>query len=120
MATGLPADHLPFDSSMTLSPRVIELCFQTAGLWEMGVRGVMGLPQHIDRISVLQSPDEAPCYAVVRPDRAVGNFEAEVVDANGRVFLHMAGYRTAAVPTAIEPDRLHALRAVMTAEAVAA
>ena len=33
-----------------VAPRLIELCFQTAGLWEMSVQGRMGLPQHVDEV----------------------------------------------------------------------
>ena len=39
-----------------MAPRLIELCFQTAGVWEMGAQGRMGLPQHIDRVSSLLLP----------------------------------------------------------------
>ena len=31
-------------------PRLIELCFQTAGVWEIGTTGVMALPTHVDRL----------------------------------------------------------------------
>src|SRR5579859_6352114 len=34
MAKGLPANHLPSELSTIMAPRLIELCFQTAGLWE--------------------------------------------------------------------------------------
>ena len=45
----------------------------------------MGLPQHIDRVSLLRSPDlaEGRLYAVVTPDPAQGSFDAEVVDTAG-------------------------------------
>ena len=32
----LPGNHMPADRPTLMSPRLIELCFQTAGLWEMG------------------------------------------------------------------------------------
>ena len=53
MARGLPANHLPSELPTLMAPRLIELCFQTAGLWEMGAQGRMGLPLHIDRVSLL-------------------------------------------------------------------
>ena len=42
-----------------MAPRLIELCFQTAGLWEMGVQSRMGLPQHVGRVALLQAPHPA-------------------------------------------------------------
>ena len=77
---GLMAKNLPTTISrpscrLLMAPRLIELCFQTAGLWEMGVQGRMGLPQHIDRVSLLlrrRSLAEGSLYAVVTPDQARG------------------------------------------------
>ena len=53
MAKGLPNNHHPSVLPTLMAPRLIELCFQTAGVWEMGIEGRMGLPQHIDRVSLL-------------------------------------------------------------------
>ncbi len=85
MAKGLPNNHHPAELPTLMAPRLIELCFQTAGIWEMGVQSRMGLPQHIDRVSLLRSPDlaEGRLYAVVTPNQAQGSFDAEVVDAAG-------------------------------------
>ena len=49
-ATGLPDDHVPAERPELASPRLIELFFQTAGIWEIGRDGRFGLPQHVDRI----------------------------------------------------------------------
>ena len=72
MAKGLPANHIPSELPTLMAPRLIELCFQTAGVWEMGVQGRMGLPQHVDRVSslLLPVPESADdrLYAVVTPD----------------------------------------------------
>jgi hypothetical protein len=107
-----------------MAPRLIELCFQTAGVWEMGAQGRMGLPQHIDRVSslLLPAPDSADTrlYAVVTSDPGPGNFDAEVVDTKGNRYLHLSGYRTVAVPNAVDAERLKALQAAMSLEAVAA
>ena len=35
MAKGLPDQHQPPDLPTLVAPRLIELCFQTAGLWEI-------------------------------------------------------------------------------------
>ena len=47
MAKSLPSNHHPSERPTLAAPRLIELCFQTAGLWEMSVQGRMGLPLHV-------------------------------------------------------------------------
>jgi len=106
-----------------MAPRLIELCFQTAGLWEMGVQGRFGLPLHIDRVSSLSAPTDAidvRLYAVVTSDWGKGSFDAQVVDVKGNCYLQLCGYRTVAVPDAVDAERLKALQAAMSLEAVAA
>jgi acyl transferase domain-containing protein/NAD(P)-dependent dehydrogenase (short-subunit alcohol dehydrogenase family)/acyl carrier protein len=39
MAENLPANHQPSGKPLSMAPRLIELCLQTAGLWEIGVEG---------------------------------------------------------------------------------
>jgi hypothetical protein len=122
MAKGLPPNHLPSQLPTLMAPRLIELCFQTAGLWEMGTQGRMGLPLHIDRVSSFLTPDvdATRLYAVVTSDRASGSFDAEIVDAKGNRYLQVSGYRTVAVPNAVDAQGLKALQAAMSLEAVAA
>ncbi len=125
MAKGLPANHIPSQLQTIMAPRLIELCFQTAGIWEMGAQGRMGLPQHIDCVSsslLLQTPEPADTrlYAVVTSDRDRGSFDAEVVDAKGNRYLQLRGYRTVAIPGAVDAERLKALQAAMLLESIAA
>jgi hypothetical protein len=89
----------------------------------MGVQSRMGLPQHIDRVSLLRSPDLAEgrrLYALVTPNQAQGTFDAEVVDAAGNRYLQLSGYRTVAVPNSIDGEPLKALQMAMSLEGVAA
>ncbi|MGA9860509.1 MAG: SDR family oxidoreductase [Terriglobales bacterium] len=123
MAKGLRNNHHPSGLPTLMAPRLIELCFQTAGIWEMGVEGRMGLPQHIDRVSLLvRDPEDAEgqLYAVVTPNPFDGSFDAEVVNAKGTRYLQLSGYRTVAVPSAVDAGRLEALRAARSLETVAA
>ena len=122
MAKGLPANHLPPELPTLMAPRLIELCFQTAGIWEMGTQGRMGLPQHIDRVSLLRAPESADTslYAVVTPGHGGEGFNAEVVDTKGNRYLQLSGYRTVAIPDAVNAERLKALQAAMLLEVVAA
>jgi acyl transferase domain-containing protein/NAD(P)-dependent dehydrogenase (short-subunit alcohol dehydrogenase family) len=111
MAQGLPANHAS-GQRLAAAPRLIELCFQTAGLWQMLAEHRMGLPAHIDRVTVFRSPESAEgrrLYAVVTAHPHDGTFDAEVVDAAGNRFLEMTGYRTVAVPEPINLDPLLAL-----------
>ena len=102
LPTTLPAGHAPAELETATSPRLVELCFQTAGLWEMGRAGRYGLPAAIDRVSWLRSPREANgrICAVVRPGAADGTFDARVVDESGAVLVVLEGYRTIELPVA--------------------
>jgi hypothetical protein len=96
MAAGLPDNHHPSGQTLAVAPRLIELCFQTAGIYEMAVQHQMGLPRHVDRMILHRDPDPAagPFFAVVTPDSASRSFDADVVDGAGRLYLHVSGYRT--------------------------
>jgi hypothetical protein len=126
MATGLRNNHSPSELPTLMAPRLIELCFQTAGIWEMGVQGRMGLPQHIDQISMslhacdLGNLNQARLYAVVTPDADQASFDAEVMDADGNLYLQFSGYRTVALPDAVDAERLKALHALMSGEVLVA
>ncbi|MBI3475623.1 MAG: SDR family NAD(P)-dependent oxidoreductase [Acidobacteria bacterium] len=122
MAKDLPANHIPRDLPTRMAPRWIELCFQTAGIWEMGIAGRMVLPRHIDRVSLLRDPEQAPgrTYAVVTPDPTNNSFDAEIVDTQGNVYLQLSGYRTVEIPNALNSERLKALQAAMSMEVAAA
>jgi NAD(P)-dependent dehydrogenase (short-subunit alcohol dehydrogenase family) len=123
MAKGLGNNHHPAELPTLMAPRLIELCFQTAGVWEMGVQGRMGLPLHIDRVS-FSGPDpeqaEGRLYAVVTPIASDGSFDAEVVDAKGNHYVQLNGYRTVVVPGAVDAGPLKVLLDAMSLEAVAA
>ena len=117
MAQGLPDNHQPPDLPLSMAPRLIELCFQTAGLWEIA-RGRMGLPQHIDRVSLFRAPElaDGPLFAVVAPDLANGSCAVEVVDIAGTRYLSMSGYRMVALES-IDGEPVKALQAVLAAGA---
>jgi hypothetical protein len=96
MAVDLPDNHRQSDQPLAIAPRLIELCFQTAGLLEMAVHHRMGLPLHVDRVSLYRQPDPAtgPLFAVVTANPAAGSFDADVVDQAGVRYLRVSGYRT--------------------------
>jgi hypothetical protein len=122
LAKNLPSNHHPAELPTVMSPRLIELCFQTAGLWEIGKEGSMGLPHLVNRVTVSFGANlsDACLYAVITPDPVSGSFDAEVVDASGRRYVQLSGYRTVATPNAVNADQLKALRTMMSLELVAA
>ena len=122
LAQDLPPNHHPPELLTQISPRLIELCFQAAGVWEMGLQGRMGLPQHIDRVSLLSTPElaEGRLYALITPDAKQGTFDAEVLDAAGNRYLQLSGYRTAAISSDVNAAPLQVLQALMSTHAVAA
>ncbi len=113
-ASKLPANHLPASVESVSAPRLVELCFQTAGLLEMGEQARMGLPFGIDAIAVLRQPNESEgkLFAVVTP-KADGSFDANVLDDKGNVYLVLQGYRTMELPNPISAELLEPLKAIV-------
>ena len=114
MAMSLPNNHFPPEKPTLMTPRLIELCFQTAGLWEMTVLGRMGLPQYVRRVCALRRPDLAVggLYAVATPNPEEGSFDVDVVDAAGNYYVRLSGYRTVALPDVVDTEPLKRLQAV--------
>ena len=120
LAAGLPGNHAPSNLPTLMAPRLIELCFQTAGIWEISKNSRLGLPLHLHQVSWLRAPQSAEghLYAVVTPHPEQGTFDAEVVDANGNCYVRLGGYRTVAVPDSLDAERLKPLRSVVSQEAL--
>ena len=115
-AADLPANHVPDDPSTQAGPRLIELCFQTAGLWEAGRDGRLALPTHVDRVILGSStaepggPDESLVATATQADTG---FDCVVTDPAGAVAVRVEGYRTIALPQPL-PDEVRApIQAVM-------
>ena len=96
----LPALGQRAFSTMT-APRLIELCFQTAGVIEIGSTRKLGLPSRIEELRIFEGAgDDRPAIAQVRVvQQAQGMaFNAVVCDESGRVQVEMRGYHTSALP----------------------
>jgi NAD(P)-dependent dehydrogenase (short-subunit alcohol dehydrogenase family) len=111
LMSNLPEECKPSDPPTLIRPRLIELCFQTAGLWEMAAHDRMGLPKHVHGVSWLRPPDleGTAFYALVTPHPDLGTFDAEVVDGEGNCYLRLDGYSTAGVPSNVDSAPLKAL-----------
>ena len=83
------------------APRLLELLFQSAGLWLLARRETMALPTSLDRaVFVRRSevPKEGRLYAEVEVRDDGAAFDALVVDEKGRVYVELLGYRTVSLP----------------------
>jgi Polyketide synthase dehydratase len=114
MSVDLPIDHDASQGPTLIRPRLIELCFQTAGLVEISEHNRMGLPLYVHHVSWSHSPEltVGPLFAVVTPDTAGEKFDAEVVDTQGNRYLRLTGYRTVTLPDRVDAEPLHALQNV--------
>mgnify|MGYP001821319010 FL=1 len=113
-AADLPANHSPPDMPTRIEPRLIELCFQTAGMYELGVDGRFGLPARIGRVQKLREPSitKARLYTVVRHTNGGPGFDADVIDESGQVYLRLQDYQTAELPGAVEAAPIDPIKAV--------
>jgi hypothetical protein len=113
LAEGLPPNHHPPELPLLTEPRLLELCFQTAGLWQAGRDGQLALPAHVGRVSVLGDPSQANgrLHATAR-QTAPGCFECRVVDETGQVIVQLDGYRSIPMPAPIADAVAADLRAV--------
>jgi acyl transferase domain-containing protein/NAD(P)-dependent dehydrogenase (short-subunit alcohol dehydrogenase family)/acyl carrier protein len=122
LAKDLPPNHRPSELPSIASPRLIEACFQTAGMWELGLQGQMGLPRYVRQICFFRLPEtvEGRLYAVVIPSVDQKSFTAEVLDENGNCYLSLNGYQTVALPGFVNAKPLRSLQAILSGEVVAA
>jgi NAD(P)-dependent dehydrogenase (short-subunit alcohol dehydrogenase family) len=105
MAEGLPPNTAPEGVESLMAPRLIELCFQTAGIWDMATKGVLALPLAIGSITTYRQPEAATgrrLYALVTAMDDGAAFDAQVVDDVGDVYIDLHGYRTVQLPGSVE------------------
>jgi len=102
------------EQDLVTTPVLLELCLQTAGIWEAGATGALALPSSIGELRLYPiSPNGVPIFAAVNPSQdCEGNlsFDASVVDAKGRVYLEVENYRTARLPYTVDEHLLEPLR----------
>jgi hypothetical protein len=109
------ADHEP---SRFATPLLIEMCFQTAGLYEAGASGTLALPQSVGTLKLFKQPlNGLAIYAEVKPRREGErfSFDARVVDAKGNVFLELTDYRTVALPYQADEQLVNPLKKLAAA-----
>ncbi len=121
LAADLPPNHQPRELTLFAHPRLVELCFQTAGVHQLGTTGAMALPARVERLELMldgagRSDDRGVAHALVS-STADGRSDAIVVDGEGRTVLRLQGYSTVELPSATDDDLLAPLQVAMRAPA---
>ncbi len=113
---GLPPIMEASKQTLTL-PRLIELCLQTAGVWEIGKTGTLALPMAIEQVVLHPSQENGvSLYAEMEPQTGPGDelcFDGRVVDEQGNLYLELRGYRTARLPQTVADSEVAPLRAAV-------
>ena len=91
-------------------PILVELCLQTAGIWDIGTSDALSLPKSIGKLRLFENKvNGLPIYAEVNPvalESGERYFDARVVDSKGQVYLEINQYRTSPMPYNLEQDLL--------------
>jgi acyl transferase domain-containing protein/NAD(P)-dependent dehydrogenase (short-subunit alcohol dehydrogenase family) len=120
LTAGLPDDHMPMTTPFALQPRLMELCLQTSGVWELATSGRLALPLGIERAEAapagITAAGRVTAQATARDD---GAFDVVVSDEAGTVLVRMRGYRSIALPGGGDANAIRLLQAAATAEGAA-
>lgn len=83
-------------------PRAIELCLQTAGLYEIAISGRMRIPERIGGIVLYEQTDEysAELTAAARPGQ--NGMDITLFDNAGTVHMEVSDYLTADFPVPVD------------------
>jgi hypothetical protein len=105
-APDLPALTQPAGAATLMAPRLVELCLQTAGIWELTTKARMALPEAISSVAVWGEPVKAGemkgrLFALVKTTGDGGQFDAQVVDEQGLVYVDLKGYKTVSLPVGV-------------------
>jgi hypothetical protein len=101
MAHDLGSNTEPANAESILAPRLVELCFQAAALWNTAVKNAMAFPLGFERVVAYRQPEEAAgrrLFCLCRTPNDGESFDATVVDEAGNVFVALKGYLTVSRP----------------------
>ena len=111
-AKSLPANHVPAELPAILSPRSLELCFQTVSLSSLALQEKLGLPNSFRELRIASFPDKgtgASFFSIISSN-ADGTYDAKMVDDKGNVYMTLLGYRIMELPDPVQPDLLAPLK----------
>jgi hypothetical protein len=105
------------EKSMISVPILVELCLQTAGVWDIGKAGTLSLPKSIGALRLYENKvNGLPIYAEVQPVTASDGeqyFDARVVDSKGQVYLEIEKYSTSPLPYSVDQELLTPVEILM-------
>jgi NAD(P)-dependent dehydrogenase (short-subunit alcohol dehydrogenase family) len=109
-AEKLPADHEPEKLPLLAAPRLAELCFQTASLISLADQSRLGLPGGLREMKILAQPTGA-VYSVVSAGAGGSDlYDISIVDAKGKVYMTISGYRTIDLPATVAEEQVSPLK----------
>ncbi|MGE5344983.1 MAG: SDR family oxidoreductase, partial [Acidithiobacillales bacterium] len=100
LARDLPPGADPPEAANLVAPRLVELCFQTAGIWEVATKQRLALPAGLKSVRVYRGEEdvrEGSLWAVATAVDGGESFDIRAVDEQGSVFVELLGYRTVAL-----------------------
>ena len=110
----LPPAYEPPGQPTEIAPRLIELCFQTAGVWELGTSRPHGPADARGPGGALRGRCRERAAVRGGPSAATATASTlRCVDENGRVRMRLEGYRTVELPGGLDPEALDPIRAAM-------
>ena len=101
MAHNLGPNTEPVNAESVMAPRLVELCFQAAALWNTKVKNAMAFPLGFEAVTAYRQPQEAEgrrLYCVCTTSNDGVSFDAKVMDEAGNVFVNLKSYLTVARP----------------------
>ncbi len=101
MAHDLGPNTEPADAASLMAPRLLELCFQSAALWNTKVKNAMAFPLGFEAVTAYRQPEEAEgrrLYCVCKTHNDGESFDAQVMDEAGNVFVKLQSYLTVSRP----------------------
>jgi len=101
MGEGLPDNHRPARLPLATAPRLVELCFQTAGLLQAGLEDRLALPLGVGSVRRFRDGALGGGLRATARQTAPGRFDCSIIDAEGNVIVRLEDYRTVALPTPI-------------------
>jgi malonyl CoA-acyl carrier protein transacylase/NAD(P)-dependent dehydrogenase (short-subunit alcohol dehydrogenase family) len=105
LTLNLPPNASPANAASLMAPRLIEACFQTAGVWKIAMQHQLALPLSIESVTTFRQWEEAQgrLYAIVTTKDGE-SFDAQVIDEARNVYVDLIGYRAAALPGEVNFD----------------
>ena len=101
MAHDLGPNTEPANAESVMAPRLVELCFQAAALWNTKVKNAMAFPLGFEAVTAYRQPEEAEgrrLYCVCKTHNDGVSFDAQVTDEAGNVFVVLKSYLTVSRP----------------------